>query len=63
MVMMVATGMMFQTGLALPLISQGGSSELFTSIAMGMILGVSRQIEEKTLTTPRNESMLENNKK
>lgn len=61
--MMVATGMMFQTGLALPLISQGGSSELFTSIAMGMILGVSRQIEEKTLTTPRNESMLENNKK
>lgn len=61
--MMVATGMMFQTGLALPLISQGGSSELFTSIAMGMILGVSRQIEEKTLSTPKGESMLETNKK
>lgn len=61
--MMVATGLMFQTGLALPLISQGGSSELFTSVAIGMILGVSRQIEEKTLTTPRGESMLENNRK
>ncbi len=61
--MMVATGLMFQTGLPLPLISQGGSAELFTSIAMGMILGVSRQIDEQTLSIDKNESMLENGRK
>lgn len=61
--MMVSTGLMFQTGLVLPLISQGGSAELFTSMAIGMILGVSRQVEEKTLSTPKNESMLEVNRK
>lgn len=60
--MMVSTQLMFQTGLTLPFISKGGSSELFTSLALGMILGVSRQAEERTLSTPRNESMLENNK-
>ena len=57
--MMVSTGLMFQTGLVLPLISQGGSAELFTSMAIGMILGVSRQVEERTLSTPKSESMLE----
>jgi cell division protein FtsW len=61
--MMVSTGLMFQTGLVLPLISQGGSAELFTSMAIGMILGVSRQVEEKTLSTPKSESMLEVNRK
>ena len=61
--MMVSTGLMFQTGLVLPLISQGGSAELFTSMAIGMILGVSRQAEDKTLSQPKNESMLEVNRK
>ena len=61
--MMVSTGLMFQTGLVLPLISQGGSAELFTSMAIGMILGVSRQAEDKTLSKPKNESMLEVNRK
>lgn len=61
--MMVSTGLMFQTGLVLPLISQGGSAELFTSMAIGMILGVSRQVEERTLSTPKSESMLESSKK
>ena len=34
------------TGQTLPIISKGGSSLLFTSIMFGMILGVSRQIDE-----------------
>jgi cell division protein FtsW len=34
------------TGLTLPLVSMGGTSMLFTSIAMGIILSVSRNIEE-----------------
>ena len=35
-----------ETGQTLPLISRGGSSLLFTTIAFGMILSVSRQTEE-----------------
>jgi cell division protein FtsW len=57
--MMVSTNMVPSTGLALPLISQGGSSELFLSLALGMMLGVSRQIEDQSLSTPREESLLE----
>ena len=34
------------TGLTLPLVSMGGSSILFTSITFGMILSVSRFVEE-----------------
>lgn len=34
------------TGLTLPLVSMGGSSILFTSITIGMILSVSRFVEE-----------------
>lgn len=58
--MMVSTNLMPSTGLTLPLISQGGSSELFLSLALGMILGVSRQVEEQTLDKPKEESLLEN---
>jgi len=47
------------TGQTLPLISLGGSSLLFTSLALGMILGVSRQVEERSLDRPRGESLLE----
>ncbi len=58
--MMVSTNMIPSTGIALPLISKGGSSELFLSCALGMMLGVSRQISEQTLDKPRAETLLEN---
>src|SRR5690606_16977283 len=35
------------TGLTLPLVSMGGTSLLFTSIALGIILSVSRYVEEE----------------
>lgn len=57
--MMVSTNMLPSTGLTLPLISQGGSSELFLSLALGMMLGVSRQVDEQTLDKPKDESLLE----
>ena len=47
--MLVSVNLFPVTGQTLPLISLGGSSMLFTSLALGMILGVSRQVEEKTL--------------
>ena len=47
--MLVAVDLFPVTGLPLPYISLGGSSLLFTSIALGMILGVSRQMQEKTI--------------
>jgi len=47
--MLVAVDLFPVTGLPLPYISLGGSSLLFTSIAIGMILGVSRQMQEKTI--------------
>ncbi len=47
--MMVAVDLFPVTGLPLPLVSLGGSSILFTSIAIGMILGVSRQMQDKTI--------------
>ncbi len=57
--MMVSTNLLPSTGLTLPLISKGGSSELFLSLALGMMLGVSRQTQEQTLDRPRDESLLE----
>ncbi|MDA0195195.1 MAG: FtsW/RodA/SpoVE family cell cycle protein [Bacteroidetes bacterium] len=39
----VAVGLLPITGLTLPLISMGGTSQLFTGIAIGIILSVSRQ--------------------
>lgn len=47
--MLVSVNLMPVTGQTLPLVSMGGSSLLFTSGALGMILGVSRQMQEKTL--------------
>jgi cell division protein FtsW len=35
------------TGVTLPLVSMGGSSVIFTSIAFGIILSVSRNIEQE----------------
>ncbi|MBI1222169.1 MAG: cell division protein FtsW [Bacteroidetes bacterium] len=43
--MAVAVNIFPVTGLALPLISMGGTSTLFTSVAIGIILSVSRNIE------------------
>ncbi len=57
--MMVSTSLLPSTGLTLPLISKGGSSELFLSLALGMMLGVSRQVGEQTLDKPKAESLLE----
>jgi cell division protein FtsW len=45
--MAVAVGLGPVTGVPLPLISMGGTSMIFTSIAFGIILSVSRDIEEK----------------
>lgn len=50
---MVSVGLLPVTGQTLPLISLGGSSMVFTSLALGMILGVSRQMQEHTLGTVR----------
>lgn len=44
--MMVAVNLLPVTGQTLPLISMGGTSIWFTSIAIGIILSVSREIEE-----------------
>lgn len=57
--MMVSVGYFPVTGQTLPLISLGGSSVIFTSLALGMILGVSRQMKEQSLDRPKNESLLE----
>ncbi len=41
----VAVNLLPVTGLTLPLVSMGGSSTLFTSLAFGIVLSVSRDIE------------------
>ena len=45
--MAVATSFFPLTGLTLPLISMGGTSIIFTSAAFGVILSVSRSVEEQ----------------
>lgn len=40
------------TGITLPLISWGGTSIWFNSIAFGIILSISRSVEEKEINTP-----------
>jgi len=44
--MAVAVNLMPVTGVPLPLVSMGGTSILFTSVAFGIILSISRDIEE-----------------
>ncbi|MET4081399.1 cell division protein FtsW [Pedobacter sp. UYP30] len=46
--MAVAVGLGPVTGVPLPLVSMGGTSMIFTSIAFGIILSVSKDIEETT---------------
>jgi cell division protein FtsW len=48
--MAVAVNLFPVTGQTLPLLSMGGTSIIFTSIAFGIILSVSREIENETLT-------------
>jgi cell division protein FtsW len=44
--MSVSVGLFPVTGQPLPLVSKGGTSILFSGIAIGIILSVSRSIEE-----------------
>jgi cell division protein FtsW len=46
--MAVAVNLLPVTGQTLPLVSMGGSSMLFTSIALGIILSISRAVTEPT---------------
>jgi cell division protein FtsW len=50
----VAVGLLPVTGQPLPWISRGGTSILFTAVAFGIILGISRTLEEKE-AVPANE--------
>ncbi|MEG0788574.1 MAG: FtsW/RodA/SpoVE family cell cycle protein [Alistipes sp.] len=56
---MVTVNLIPETGQTLPLISRGGSSTLFTMIALGMILSISRQNEEQSHDTPKSETIYE----
>ena len=47
--MAVAVNLFPVTGQTLPFVSMGGSSLLFTSVAFGMILSVSRGIQKDLL--------------
>lgn len=49
--MAVAVGLGPVTGVPLPLVSMGGTSILFTSVAFGIILSVSRHIDENEVIT------------
>ena len=51
--MAVAVNLFPVTGLALPLVSMGGTSILFTSIALGIILSVSKSTGEEDSAIPR----------
>ncbi len=54
---MVTVNLIPETGQTLPLISRGGSSTLFTAIALGMMLSVSRQNEEQSHDRPRGQNL------
>ncbi len=54
--MAVAVNLMPVTGVPLPLVSMGGTSILFTSIAFGIILSISRDIEEMQKAEKANEA-------
>ena len=48
----VAVGLGPITGLTLPLVSMGGTSQLFAGIAIGIVLSVSRGEVDETTTMP-----------
>lgn len=53
---MVTVNLIPETGQTLPLISRGGSSTIFTAVALGLMLSVSRQNETRTHDRPGTES-------
>lgn len=53
--MAVSVNLLPVTGLTLPLVSKGGTSIFFTSIAMGMILSVSRFVDKTTVKSKADE--------
>lgn len=62
--MAVNVGLFPVTGVTLPLVSMGGSSVIFTSLAIGIILSVSRNVEElegKRLEQERIAKVMEEN--
>jgi hypothetical protein len=48
--MAVSVNLLPVTGLTLPLISMGGTSILFTCVSLGIILSVSKYVEEYSAT-------------
>jgi cell division protein FtsW len=48
----VSTGLLPVTGQPLPWVSRGGTSILFTALALGIILGISRSLEEEAKGEP-----------
>ena len=59
---LVTINILPETGQNLPFITQSTTAMFCAGIAAGMILGISRQIENKTLKAPTNESMIEGRK-
>lgn len=49
---MVSTNLFIETGQNLPLISHGGTSMICTAAALGIILSISRQVNDRTLLPP-----------
>jgi cell division protein FtsW len=56
--MAVAVGLGPVTGVPLPLVSMGGTSMIFTSIAFGIILSVSRDVEENLGKTKKEDKVV-----
>ncbi len=56
--MAVAVGLGPVTGVPLPLVSMGGTSMIFTSIAFGIILSVSRDVEENSSSVNKEEKIV-----
>ncbi len=55
--MAVATNVFPVTGQPLPFISYGGTSIFFTGVAFGIILSVSREVEQKELEENASEAL------
>lgn len=61
--MLVSVSLFPITGQQLPLISRGGTSLVFTLMAFGMILGISRQTDNRTLEAAKGETLFGGNVK
>lgn len=60
--MAVSVGLGPVTGVPMPLVSMGGTSMIFTSIAFGIILSVSNDVEEKKLRQSTDPEKIKNKK-